>query len=145
MLEIKSCIDVITNSSTEVFTYVTEEGVAALKNIIDGIIAISGGNGKCDDYFNIEMVMKENALETAKEYYEDEHWKEENDGTYVEPTEEQLREYVLKLHRDSIKHMESGPMFDNLKISAKDPKNQEFADFIFGNISKIIQKEEFYC
>ncbi len=53
MLEVKSCIDVITNSSTEVFTYVTEEGVAALKNIIDGIIAISEGNGKCDDYFNI--------------------------------------------------------------------------------------------
>ena len=118
MLEIKSCIDVITNSSTEVFTYVTEEGVAALKNIIDGIIAISGGNGKCDDYFNIEMVMKENALETAKEYYEDEHWKEER---------------------------ELGPMFDNLKISAKDSKNQEFADFILSNISKIIQKEEFYC
>ena len=91
------------------------------------------------------MVMKENALETAKEYYEDEHWKEEKDGTYVEPTEEELREYVLKLHRDSIKHMESGPMFDNLKISAKDPKNQEFADFILSNISKIIQKEEFYC
>jgi len=42
--------------------------------------------------------MKENALETAKEYYEDEHWKEEKDGTYVEPTEEELREYVLKLH-----------------------------------------------
>ena len=105
MLEVKSCIDVITNSSTEVFTYVTEEGVDALKNIIDGIIAISKGNGKCDDYFNIEMVMKENALETAKEYYEDEHWQEEKDGTYVEPTEEELREYVLKLHRDSIKHI----------------------------------------
>ena len=59
MKEIKikthSIIDIITNSSTEIFTSMSDKGIEYLQNIINAILEVSMSDKKCDDLFIIEQ------------------------------------------------------------------------------------------
>ena len=58
MIKIKSITDVITNSSTEVYTFVDEYGKENLKKFITGILKASGSDKTCDDLFEIRYMLK---------------------------------------------------------------------------------------
>lgn len=58
MIKVKSITDVITNSSTEVYTFVDEYGKENLKKFITGILKASGSNKTCDDLFEIRYMLK---------------------------------------------------------------------------------------
>jgi hypothetical protein len=55
-LNIHSIIDVITNSSTEIYTYVTKDGVEKAHEMINEILKVSGSTAKSEDLFDISIV-----------------------------------------------------------------------------------------
>ena len=54
-INIHSFIDIITNSSTEIFIQATEQTVKNLKSLIDSILAIGGSTLKCNDVFEMKL------------------------------------------------------------------------------------------
>jgi hypothetical protein len=55
MNNIHSVIDVITNSSTEIFTTVTDEVKTLVCTIVDMALSANGSTDKCDDLFEISV------------------------------------------------------------------------------------------
>lgn len=52
---IQSQIDLITNSSTEVFQIADNRSIEDLKEVINAILEIGGSSSKCDDLFDIKL------------------------------------------------------------------------------------------
>lgn len=61
VITIQSISDIITNSSTEVYTVYHLSDKNAIKNIVDSILAINS-NYTFDDFFTIKMCINEDAL-----------------------------------------------------------------------------------
>ena len=56
-IKVKSITDVITNSSTEVFTFYNDGGIKTIKDTVNAILAINSGNKYTfDDLFEIKYV-----------------------------------------------------------------------------------------
>ena len=54
-IRIHSFIDIITNSSTEIFVQANMNTVKNIKALIDSVLAIGGSKLKCDDVFLISL------------------------------------------------------------------------------------------
>jgi len=55
VIPIHSFIDVITNSSSEVFVTSDRTTIEAMKNVIDALLLIGGSKEKCDDLFEVVL------------------------------------------------------------------------------------------
>lgn len=77
-IKLQSVSDVITNSSTEIYTVCTEYTLDRLKDIVDSILEISGSSLKADDLFTFELE------EETTDYYGDPY----NRGYIVIPKKE---------------------------------------------------------
>lgn len=73
-LKIKSITDVITNSSTEVFTIVDEKSINTVKELVNSIFAMCNYPLKFDDIFDVQLDIETDCLEN---YYEE--WLIENE------------------------------------------------------------------
>lgn len=62
MIKIQSVSDIITNSSTEVFTIYTSKDLETIKSIVNAILAINGST-TFDDLFNIGLMPDEYKIE----------------------------------------------------------------------------------
>lgn len=62
MIKIQSVSDIITNSSTEVFTIYTSKDLETIKSIVNAILAINGST-TFDDLFNIGLMPDEYKVE----------------------------------------------------------------------------------
>lgn len=58
MIKVKSITDVITNSSTEVFTFADRGSIEALKRFIDSVLYIAGSEKTCDDLFEVRFKLR---------------------------------------------------------------------------------------
>ena len=65
-MKIQSYIDIITNSSTTVFTFA--DNIEGVKRIINGVLKASGSEYTCDDLFEITTEWEENAFSDYEEY-----------------------------------------------------------------------------
>lgn len=97
-INIQSFIDVITNSSTSVFTWA--DNIEGVKRVINGALKAAGSELTCDDLFDITTEWEENALSDYREYQIDEakeyidesselkelftSWKEEYNKPYIQ-------------------------------------------------------------
>ena len=54
ILKIQSISDIITNSSTEVYTIYTKNDIKTIKNIVNALLAVNG-DSTFDDLFNIPV------------------------------------------------------------------------------------------
>ena len=54
-LKIHSFIDIITNSSTEIYIQATGHTILNIKSLVNSILSIGGSTLKCDDIFTIEL------------------------------------------------------------------------------------------
>lgn len=54
-IKIHSFIDIITNSSTEIFVQASQKTIDNIKLLIDNILAIGGSQLKCDDIFLLSL------------------------------------------------------------------------------------------
>ena len=84
-IRIKSITDVITNSSSEAYTYVDDDSINKVKELINAIIQVVEGKGTCDGYFDVRFGYSDkNWLKEC--------WMDEHDDENREPTEEELYE-----------------------------------------------------
>lgn len=65
-MRIQSYIDIITNSSTTVFTFATN--IEGVKRIINGVLKAANSEYTCDDLFEITTEWEENALSDYEDY-----------------------------------------------------------------------------
>jgi hypothetical protein len=59
-------VDLITNSSTEIYIEATDKTIESLKNIINSILKVGGSKLTSDDLFTIEL--NPDDIEETKEY-----------------------------------------------------------------------------
>ena len=69
-MRIQSFIDVITNSSTSVFTWA--DNIEGVKRVINGVLKAANSNYTCDDLFDITTEWEDNALSDYRDYQIDE-------------------------------------------------------------------------
>lgn len=72
-LNVHSFVDIITNSSTEIYTYATNEENAY--KLINEILKIAGSEKKAEDLFNVSIVPKD--WDTIIDYAEDDGFEDE--------------------------------------------------------------------
>lgn len=65
-IKIHSFIDIITNSSTEIFVKASNNTIKSIKELVNSLLAIAKSEMKFDDIFTIELGEEE---ETYHEYY----------------------------------------------------------------------------
>lgn len=85
-MKVHSIVGLITNSSTEIFSWATEGSVITLKAHINSFLKFLGREDTFDDLFNLEIVPTEWAVERWEEFDEDEKacWKDIN--VWIEDT-----------------------------------------------------------
>lgn len=135
-MKIKSITDVITNSSSECFTYITEDSIDKLKKLINSILLIGGSNKTVDELFIIEAEFDK---ETVKEWYDN-----DRDDLHLVPSEEELYEYASSLNKSCIKYMEGRPVFKGISIKPKDPRFLKEHEPILKEINNLFKNDEFY-
>lgn len=131
-MKILSISDVITNSSSEVFTYYTEDSIKEIKRLVDAILKAGGSDKTCDDLFEINLTYDEEALQEVLEESEEEL---EN-----LTKEQKLR---IALEYDDGLSVGDRQCIDGFEVIAKDPKNEIVASFI-ADIPFIFDTEAFY-
>lgn len=67
IIKIHSFVDVITNSSTEIYIQATERTIEQIKVLINSILELGNSKVTCNDLFEI-------SLEEMSEKYDDEHY-----------------------------------------------------------------------
>lgn len=55
-LKVHSFIDIITNSSTEIYVQASEHTIKNIKNMVNSILALGGSTLKSDDLFTMTLV-----------------------------------------------------------------------------------------
>ncbi len=55
ILRVHSVVDIITNSSSEIYVEATEHTVKNVKELVDNLFALTGSQLKCDDVFDIKL------------------------------------------------------------------------------------------
>ena len=58
IIPVHSVVDLITNSSSEIFVAADSKTVSTIKKLVTNIISASGGTLTADDLFNFELVYK---------------------------------------------------------------------------------------
>ena len=61
-IKIQSITDVITNSSTSVFTIYTKNDIKTIKSIVNALLAVNG-DSTFDDLFDIELLISYSVFE----------------------------------------------------------------------------------
>jgi hypothetical protein len=126
---VKSKTDVITNSSTEIYTYWNDDAPKMISSFIEEMIrVIAGKEIKADEYFDISLEPSERAWDKYAEDYAD---KKIDHSKYPEvPTEEDVRRYCL----DPDTYLGDNwygidyPTWEGIQIKAKKPEYQDLAN-----------------
>ena len=171
--KVQSFSDVITNSSTEVFTQA--DNISGVKRIIDGVLIAAGSNYTCDDLFDIIIKWDDNAIDKYKEYQIEEAKNHINDcpelidplSNYIIESSKSYKEVdwnnVHKLENIIIDIVSKnskewnilsiddwvGKEYDysynsSYVITSKDPKNQEAANMLSA-INHLFSYDAYYC
>ena len=139
-MKVKSKTDVITNSSTEVYTYVTEDSVGKIMDIIDAVLLASGSDLKAKDL--VEIKPKCSRIEEVDEAYEDYlKWDVEEGKTPLTKEEWLAEENIRSL--DS--HEYPTVLYDTFEVKPLRPGAGHIADSIVENLPKIFRSDEFLC
>jgi hypothetical protein len=120
-LKIHSGVDLITNSSTTIFTY-SNGSVEPLKNLINEMLKVFGKTETFDDIFHVELFCDE-------DYYLD-HSGEEAPDNYDEL--EKLKKSILRGEIEKPKWMkdidEDEETSTSIELGVKDDKYKELAE-----------------
>ena len=118
-----SVIDLITNSSTEMFMNM-ESSVEPLKELINEFFRVSGVNKTCDDVFKITV---------ANSYWED--YFEDMKDDYPELTEEEVKAKAME---------PDGESKTELVIETIDPEYERLGELV-KNLMESPQLDEYLC
>lgn len=124
--------DVITNSSSEVYTIYDEHGIKAIKALVDAILKAGGSDKTCDDLFDIKLDFdKDNVMD---------YWMDDHDNE--NPTREELLDFAKDFDNDN--YGESTPLIDGISVTPKDNDNVSAAGLL-ASIGEIFDHIEIYC
>lgn len=124
-INIQSVSDIITNSSTEVYTIYSIRDKQTIKDIVDALLSVNG-DLRFDDLFNIGMMVSEWAAETL--------WEESPDIQEQFPTLNDFDKYLTTLTDDELENYadkyenldiwDARPFYDGYFVSVKDNVEQ---------------------
>jgi hypothetical protein len=97
-IKIQSMVDVITNSSTSVFTLYSVHDKNTIRDIVDAILAVNG-NLRFDDLFDIRMMWSESAAQYLWEDSTELQQQFPNDEDFYNYLETLADEELLKYER----------------------------------------------
>lgn len=135
-MKIKSITDVITNSSSECFTYVTEESIDKVKDLINSILLIGGSSKTADELFIIKAKFDEG---TVKDWCD---W--DRNGLHLTSSKEELYEHALSLNKSCIENMEGRPVLTGISIKPKNPDFAKKYGKVLDEINNLFKNDEFY-
>lgn len=92
ILKIQSISDVITNSSTEIYTIYTKNDIETIKNIVNALLAVNG-DSTFDDLFNIELLINDSVFEYL--------WEDSTEIQEQYPNRDDFYDYLEKLTDES--------------------------------------------
>ena len=134
MIRIKSITDVITNSSTEVYTYFDEDGLEKIKEIVNTIILVSEGHGTFDGYFEIGFVLAPGEDEVIKYLCENEE----------KPVPDDLLGFALEWNRETWKKKDKDVINLLPIIRAKSPEHETQAERLTECVRGIQKTDTFF-
>ena len=124
-INIQSISDIITNSSTEVYTIYSIRDKQSIKEIVNALLSVNG-DLRFDDLFNIGMMVSEWAAETL--------WEESPEIQEQFPTLNDFDNYLAKLTDDELENYadkyenlgiwDARPFYDGYFVSVKDDVEQ---------------------
>lgn len=85
VINIQSISDVITNSSTEIYTVYTKDDIKTIKRVVDALLAVNG-DSTFDDLFDIGLIINDSVFEYL--WYDSSELQEEY------PNKEEFYEYL---------------------------------------------------
>lgn len=85
VITIQSISDIITNSSTEVYTIYTKNDIKTIKSIVDALLAVNG-DLTFDDLFDIELLINDSVFEYL--------WNDSTELQQEYPNEEDFNKYL---------------------------------------------------
>lgn len=92
ILKIQSISDVITNSSTEIYTIYTKNDIETIKKIVNALLAVNG-DSTFDDLFNIELLINDSVFEYM--------WEDSQEIQEEYPNRDDFYDYLEKLTDES--------------------------------------------
>jgi hypothetical protein len=110
-IPVHSFVDLITNSSSEIYVSATSGTIEALKSVINTLLKSQGIEKKADELFNIKLVY------AVKEY-------EKTNGDWKEFDTEDERSKWMK-ENELEEYDEYTTLVENLVIEPKDKKNKD--------------------
>ena len=121
-MKIHSSMGMVTNSSSTIYTYTTQSSVDMFKVFVDNLFDAVGVEIKCDDVFNVEVVMSDCDLERYAEEYMD-YLAYEDEDTYVELNPQS----VSKIYEHGLanNYEPNFEMENRLKVTTKDGQEIE--------------------
>lgn len=122
----KSVTDVITNSSTEVFTFYNDGGIKTIKELVNAILSLNSDNKYTfDDLFDIKYVFQFDSI--------DDDWYDDNLSKYL--TSEELNklveyksssEYTTKTYDKYLKFLANNIAYDTQKKIAFEYEDEDY-------------------
>lgn len=85
VINIQSISDIITNSSTEVYTVYTKNDIKTIKSIVNALLAING-DSTFDDLFNIKLLISDSVFLYL--------WEDSSEIQQEYPNEEDFYKYL---------------------------------------------------
>lgn len=126
--------DVITNSSSEVFTIYDESGIQKIKDIVNSVLQLAGSSKRFDDLFTIEF--------DFDTYIVDDYLSEHPEITDADSiSDKDLYDFAIE-HDAS--ECDGYPMVTGITVKAKNPEDRELAKLLT-NIDRIFESEVRYC
>lgn len=123
-INVQSLNDIITNSSTEIMTTITDDAVDVIKEMVDELLKISGSRYCFDNLFTIETF-----------WDREDEW---DDLGY-----DSKEDYIHELE-DCGGDMEGRSSGKSYSVKAKDPNNKEAARLL-NKLQGITDSFEYYC
>lgn len=84
-INIQSISDIITNSSTEIYTIYTKNDIKTIKSIVNALLAVNG-DSTFDDLFDIELLINDSVFQYL--------WKDSKELQTEYPNEEDFNKYL---------------------------------------------------
>ncbi len=127
MIEVKfklqSLNDIITNSSTEIITTITDDAVNMVRDMVNGLMKVGGSRYCFDDLFTIST-----------------YWDRENE--WEDLGYDSKEEYIERLE-DRGGDLDGASSGKSYVVRAKDPKNAEAAKLLT-NLQNMVDSFEYY-
>jgi hypothetical protein len=126
-------VDLITNSSTEIYVQASQNTIGAIKRVVDAVLVASGSTSKADDLFEFDLIVKVDNPKPYDQRGPDEGW---TIDVSVDSTEGKAYLYE---HEDDYEH----PAKIYMSVKAKQDNLSEAAK-ILSNLTGLFELSAIY-